>query len=375
VKILIVDTYYEDFLKDFYQQNTISKDNSYEIQKKYLINSCFGTSDFYSHNLNKIGVEAEELIVNCSASQKRWAKENGFNFIDITSKIPYKFFKLPLIRNKVNQLRVDLSIARKQIKKFCPDVLYCQDLSFFPGNVLDEIKKESQIKLVVGQIACPLPHESFLKPYDLIITSLPHFVEKLNAMGKKSEYLKIGFDSRILNILDKQERDIDFSFVGGISKHHNAALNNIEFLISNANMRIYGYGVKNVPFNSCIKKNHGGLKWGLEMYKILARTKISFNRHINISENNANNMRLFEATGMGSLLLTDMKDNLKTMYKIDEEVVCYRSKEEALEKVNFLINNEDKLLEIAKAGQARTLKEHTYEIRMKELIEIINNYI
>ena len=40
------------------------------------------------------------------------------------------------------------------------------------------------------------------------------------------------------------------------------------------------------------------------MYKILGRSKISFNRHINTAENNANNMRLYEATGMGSLLLT-----------------------------------------------------------------------
>ena len=46
------------------------------------------------------------------------------------------------------------------------------------------------------------------------------------------------------------------------------------------------------------------------MYNILSRTKISFNRHINVAENNANNMRLYEATGMGSLLLTDKKDNL-----------------------------------------------------------------
>ena len=40
------------------------------------------------------------------------------------------------------------------------------------------------------------------------------------------------------------------------------------------------------------------------MYNILSRSKISFNRHINVAENNANNMRLYEATGMGSLLLT-----------------------------------------------------------------------
>ena len=50
--------------------------------------------------------------------------------------------------------------------------------------------------------------------------------------------------------------------------------------------------------------------WGLDMYRALARSKITINRHINVAENNANNMRLFEATGTGSLLITDRKDNL-----------------------------------------------------------------
>ena len=114
-----------------------------------------------------------------------------------------------------------------------------------------------------------------------------------------------------------------------------------------------------------IKQKHKGVKWGLDMYEILGRTKISFNRHINISENNANNMRLFEATGMGSLLLTDKKDNLNKMYTIDKEIITYSSKEEAIEKVNYLINHQDELSLIAKAGQARTLKEHTYDMNAR----------
>ena len=86
-------------------------------------------------------------------------------------------------------------------------------------------------------------------------------------------------------------------------------------------------------------------------------------------------MRLFEATGMGSLLLTDKKNNLNKLFEIDKEIVTYSCKEEALEKVKYLLENPKKLSEIALAGQERTLKDHTYEIRMKELIEIIKQYI
>ena len=282
---------------------------------------------------------------------------------------------MPIIGQKLVNVNGLLDIAKEQIKAYKPEILYCQDLSFFPEEILLEIKKENNIRLIVGQIACPLPPKSFLNPYDLILTSFPHFVNRLRNDGKNCDYFKIGFDQRVLSKIRENNRDIDFSFVGGISKYHNYASNNIEYLIKKANLQVYGYGANNLPFNSNIRKNHKGERWGLEMYDILSRSKISFNRHINVAENNANNMRLFEATGMGSLLLTDKKDNLRQLFEEDREIVTYDSKEEALEKYNYLINKPEELANIAKAGQLRTLKEHTYENRIKELIEILNNHL
>jgi len=193
--------------------------------------------------------------------------------------------------------------------------------------------------------------------------------------GKNCDYFKIGFDQRILSKTRQHNRDIDFSFVGGISKYHNYASKNIEYLIKNANLQVYGYGANKLPFNSNIRKKHKGERWGLEMYDILSRSKISFNRHINVAENNANNMRLFEATGMGSLLLTDKKDNLRELFEEDREIVTYRSKEEALDKYIYLINKPEELAKIAKAGQLRTLRDHTYENRIRELIQILKNHL
>ena len=45
-----------------------------------------------------------------------------------------------------------------------------------------------------------------------------------------------------------------------------------------------------------------------------------------------------------------------------------------MDKYNYLINNPKEIAKIAKAGQLRTLKEHTYENRIKELIQILNKY-
>lgn len=375
MKILFIDTYYENFQKAFYKKNKNFKNYNYKAQLNSLLDESFGTSDSYSYFLNKEKILSKDLLVNCIHLQKKWAKENKINFSSFPLKIPHKFFKIPFIGKSFSNLNGLYDIAKAQINRFQPDILYCQDLSFFSGKILKELKEETNIKLLVGQIASPLPPKSFLKPFDLILTSFPHFVEILNKQGIKSEYFKIGFDKRILSKIKNSERDINFSFVGGISKHHKSALETLNYLALNQGLKIFGYGANKLPFYSPIRKNHFGEKWGLDMYKILSKTKISLNRHIDVSLNNANNMRLFEATGMGSLLLTDKKDNLNQLFEIDKEIVTYSCKEEASEKVKYLLENPKKISEIALAGQQRTLKEHTYEIRMKELVEILKQYI
>jgi spore maturation protein CgeB len=252
-------------------------------------------------------------------------------------------------------------------------VLYCQDLSFFPAEVLRDLKQH--VRLIVGQIACPLPPESFLKGYDLVLTSFPHFVPRLRALGVSSEYFRIGFDERVLSLLGDVGKDIGFSFVGGISRHHGGAIPLLECLAEQTDMRVFGYGADSLPSTSPIRQRHGGEVWGMDMYRALARSRITLNRHINVAENNANNMRLYEATGVGTMLLTDRKENLHELFEIGKEVVAYSSKEEAAEVVRHYLDHPQEAEQIAKAGQARTLRDHTYAQRMQELVPILKQHL
>jgi spore maturation protein CgeB len=113
----------------------------------------------------------------------------------------------------------------------------------------------------------------------------------------------------------------------------------------------------------------------MDMYRALARSRITLNRHINVAENNANNMRLYEATGVGAMLLTDRKDNLHELFEIGKEVVAYSSKEEAAELVRYYLEHPGEAAQVAKAGQARTLREHTYAQRMQELVPILKRHL
>jgi spore maturation protein CgeB len=373
MKILIVDTYYQAFLKRFYQANGNLQQADYNTQLHHLLDACFGTSDFYSRHLNELGCEAHDLVVNCLPLQQAWAKAHQVPLSALALKVPHRFFRLPLVGAWLANLPGLLEVAVAQIKAARPDVLYCQDLSFFPGEVLRQLKP--YVRLIVGQIASPLPPDSFVKGYDLILTSFPHFVERLRAKGVGSEYFRIGFDERVLSLLGPVTQDIDFSFVGGISRHHGGAIPLLEYLATHTPMRAFGYGADNLPTSSPLRQRHGGEVWGLDMYRALARSRITLNRHINVAENNANNMRLFEATGVGAMLLTDRKDNLHELFEIGREVVAYSSKEEAAELVKHYLDHPEEARLIAQAGQQRTLREHTYAQRMSELVPVLERYL
>ena len=111
--------------------------------------------------------------------------------------------------------------------------------------------------------------------------------------------------------------------------------------------------------------------FGLRYYEILARSKLTFNSHIDCAEQYAGNMRLFEATGAGACLVTDRKSNLAELFEPDVELVTYGSAEECAEKVNYLLDHDEQRVAIAAAGHRRVLRDHTFEQRAIYLDNLI----
>jgi spore maturation protein CgeB len=371
MRILIVDTYYPSFLQSFRKIHKGLFRLSYERYKKELLKTAFGTSDFYSYNLKKLGWEASEIITNDEILQNKWAKENGLkvggnHFITKLQALPfaYKFLGRP---------KWVQEIALAQIKKYKPDIVYIQDLSILNPETLRKVK--TCCRLLVGQIASPLPPRQYLKPFDLIVTSLPHYMSILRKMRIKSEYLKLAFDPRILKKVGKKKRIYNMTFVGSFTPYHSAGTKILEGLAKHVPVHVWGQGLEFLSPLSHLRKNYHGEAWGFEMYKILAKSKIVINRHISVSDGYANNMRLYEATGMGAMLITDRKKNLGELFKIGKEVVDYKNSADLVKKIGYYLKNETKREKIARSGQKRTLKDNTYRFRMRELVRILKKYV
>lgn len=359
VKFLVTTTYYEMFWQRFYEQRPELSNLPYPVQLQEVLNQCFGTSDFFSFNLQKIGHESEEIIVNCTPLQQQWARENA-----------------PELNLQHAPDRIDRwqhAVLQAQIKAYRPDVLYIHDLNWTDEALLKAVRSDA--RLIVGQNASPIRTNIDYSAYDVILTSMPHYVSMFREGGAKSEYFQLAFEPRILERLGKTIEKIPVSFVGGYSMHHRSGTQILEQIAPHLPISFWGYGGYSLPPNSAIRQRYRGEAWALDMFRVLAESKMTLNRHIDVARQYANNMRLYEATGVGSCLVTDMKDNLHQLFEVDREVVAYRSPEECIEKVRYLLESEQERAAIARAGQARILREHTYWHRMQELVDIVRRYL
>jgi len=111
--------------------------------------------------------------------------------------------------------------------------------------------------------------------------------------------------------------------------------------------------------------------FGKEMLRAYAKAKVGFNYHGGVAEDYASNIRLFEVTGAGACLITDHKKNIADFFIPDKEVITFKTADDCIEKVKWLLDHPDERKQIAEAGHQRTLREHTFYNRAVELDSII----
>lgn len=363
MKFLIIDTYYPGFLRSFYAQHRDLVRRPYAEQWRVLMDQCFGTADFYSANLRNLGHDAHEVVANCDPLQRRWAREHA---------VPL-WAAFPLYSRLRKMKHWQAAVLKAQVETFKPDVVYVQDLNWTDADFLRAIKRTG--RLVVGQTAYALREDLDYGPYDLILTSFPHYVEQYRKQGIKSEYLCFAFEPRVLKLLGAMQPRHAVVFVGGYTSNHSNGNGLFEHVAGQVPVDFWGYGIEALPATSSIRRSYHDEAWGMQMYRILAESKISLNRHIDLSDRFANNMRLFETTGVGALLVTDWKENLHEMFDVGKEVVAYRTAQECVELIKHYLAHDEERRAVALAGQERTLRDHTYQQRMKELADIVRKHV
>jgi hypothetical protein len=389
MKWIILNTDYPHFLESLYEDHPGLASRSYDEQLRVRNESLFGTADFFSTNLARLGHEAWDLHFNNEALQKAWAVEHGVEIgttgrhttpssmeriRTVGNRLPIAALK-PLLRPIVRRYALrpnwlhDLLLA--QVKHYAPDVIVNHDPVAFSPALLRQLKAHT--RLLVAQIASPVPpggHES-LAAHDLVLSSFPHFVTRFRDVGIPSEYMPLCFEPRVLDsVAPSGFRPIPAAFVGSLSPAHRERIELMERVCERTGLAVWG-AAGTLPIGSAMRRCHRGEAWGRAMFEILGDTRIALNHHIDVASGYANNMRLYEATGMGAMLLTDARRNLGDLFATGTEVVTYGSAAECVELLEYYATHEQERAAIAQAGQRRTLRDHTYAQRMRQLSDLV----
>ena len=362
MRILIIDTWYPEVLRAHYAETPALRHDSYADQWASLMKIGFGTADSYSHYLRLIGHEAHEIIVNCEPLQKAWGKEHRVNG-GIRSTLRRQK-RRPEWRNEV---------LLAQVEAFSPDCLYVQDLWALPVRTLRTLR-ESGLGLV-GQLGCIPPNLEPFPFFDLVLALTPSLVAIARDAGAASELWRGAFDPRALAAEAPPPRDLPLTFVGSLAgEQWQGAAELLERVARDTPIQFWGYGAEHLSSDSLIRARYNGEAWGHEMLRIMARTRIALNRHGDSGSLFSCNYRLFEATGMGAMVLTETTPNIGKLFEPGLEVVTYDDADDLIEKIWFYLDDEAASTAVAEAGQARTLEEHTYARRMSALGDILVSY-
>jgi spore maturation protein CgeB len=106
-----------------------------------------------------------------------------------------------------------------------------------------------------------------------------------------------------------------------------------------------------------------------EIPKIIRASIISLNFANAFKGVNQVKARTYEVPGAGGFLLTESARDLERAYLPEREVVVFTSIEELGEKIKYFLERPAERDKIAQAGFLRTKQEHTYDLRLQEIIE------
>ncbi len=317
----------------------------------------------FEYTLIKMGFEAEVFGFNEGYA----SKINNLNY-----RFYYKLYKEAML--KISQ-QYEKKVYRELVDNiidFEPD-LTIVILRNIPPSVISSINNNTQGKVIflTGDSLANLQRGySLTSDFDAWFVKDKFMYSFMkNKLSLNVHYLPESFNPDFhkppLNVRFGQLHES--SVVGNLYPYRSKILERI--MEENVDIAIYGSIPKwmNEKWHKLHTKKHVRLK---EKSKVFYGTKVNLNT-LHYSEIDAGNCRLFEIAGAGGFQICDRKGAIAEYFVEDEEIVCFDTIEELIQKVKYYIKHQDEAENIAKRGHERALKEHTYEHRINTIFEII----
>lgn len=325
--------------------------------------------DSYLHAFAERQVPAEQMLPMCRPLQYRWAAERGiwtppalFGRNPIRQCWKWRYGETP-------QRWALRRITAEQVRRSRPGVLWV--FSGIPVTRDDLERWRPYAGKLVLWWSCPLDERIPYDGFDLILSCIPQLVTEFRRRGLRAELVPHAFDKRMSSAAPSAARTQRVAFVGNLSKDHRERTRFLETLAGAVELDLYAPSIDMLPQGSPLRARYCGPAWGRDLYRIYGSYAVVVHKNVDVAGEAASAKRLFEATGMGACLVTEMSDDLGQLFQPGAEVLTYSSVDQCVAILRGLLDDPTLALRIGKAGQARTLRDHTYTARVDRIIDCL----
>ncbi|THB75070.1 MAG: hypothetical protein D6B28_00945 [Gammaproteobacteria bacterium] len=291
---------------------------------------------------------------------------------------PLNLYPKPL-RNENYENKYHYAVNQTLIsgcRKYKPDfLLIVKGVQIYPETI--KLISSMGVTTVGYWIDDPLDHERSMvnaPSYDIYLTNCSKTLGSYKEQGLTNVHHLPSAVNTAHFSRTKVRKRYDISFLGTHSAYREEMLSQLEV----NGLHIFGPGwQKNSSISQWHKNDnidsvqlHPGA-FGRHTNLVFNQSKVNLNIHNWFGKGHAMNLRLYEVPAAGGFLLTDWVEEIDKYFEQDKHVVCFKSVEEMNEKAKFYVNNDQARNTIADAGYEHVLKHHSYDARIRDLINII----
>ena len=215
----------------------------------------------------------------------------------------------------------------------------------------------------------------FASPYDAYFTKDPFIADFMkDKMNLNAFYLPEALNPRVHKMPLQNRFEVEKKFgidvvTFGTMYPYRAKM--VGELINNGvNMTLFGTPDRRFPKPEIIKNFRNEFITGDRKAEIVFGSKIVFN-NFHYAEINSVNVKFFEIAGIGGFQICDYKPTIEEYSIIPAEKFTYKNIHEAADLINHYLKNEKERHKLAQEQHDYFHLNHTYEHRIKQIMESI----
>ena len=212
--------------------------------------------------------------------------------------------------------------------------------------------------------------------YDRFFLADPTYAHDLARRGVQAKFLPHAVNPVVWAGQDTDADFVDVIFVGDARHnmgHLPANRSRVEILEavarSEVSLAVWGRGWEKLEAGYRVRAAHRGLTLlpASSVARAYRGAKIVLNVH-HAQMREGPNMRTFEIPAAGAFQLADYKARMGDLFKIGTELAVYQDVDDVVPAIERYLNDESARKAMTLAGKRRVERDHTYETRMRQLI-------